>query len=71
MLAAVTAALKDPAAKEAAAQEVLALLENLDSPSQAASEQAAPDLPAPENNTANTPATGAGGGGTPCTASCN
>jgi hypothetical protein len=66
-MAAVNAALKDPAAvSNPEAKQILALLENLPPPEQAASQQ-----PVPEFNTTNTPASGAAGGGTPCTASCN
>ena len=48
------------------AQQLLSDLENLPPPGEIAL-----DLPPPVFSTANTPATGGGGGGTPCAASCN
>jgi len=68
-MATVNAALKDPAlaASNPAVQELVAMLqlESLPSTAQIAAAQQ------PENATPTTPATGAGGGGTPCSASCN
>lgn len=65
-MATVNAALKDPAnAQNSVTQEMLAQLEALPSPGQTA----APD--SPSLPPATTPSSGAGGGGTPCGASCN
>ena len=66
-MAAVNAALKDPAAAAPGsdAKAILAMLETLPPA------EAAQDLPPPQFNTTNTPASGAAGGGTPCSASCN
>jgi len=69
-MAAVNAALKDPAAAAnlgAEEKEMLAtlMLESLPATAQIAAAQQ------PDNNTTPTPATGAGGGGSPCAASCN
>jgi hypothetical protein len=67
-IAAVTDSLKNSTAAPDSpeAKLILAALEELP-----AAAQVAADLPPPEFNTAITPATGAAGGGTPCTASCN
>jgi len=68
MMAAITAALKNSTAAPDSpeAKQILAALEELPAPAQGAT-----DLPAQSFDTAITPPTGAGGGGTPCTASCN
>ena len=66
-MAALNAALKNPASvtSNPEAKQILAMLESLPAA------EAGEELPAPQFNTSNTPASGAAGGGTPCTASCN